>query len=166
MEQAPRETSDRNANSGFTFDPTNKVVGVIDAPGDANAALRDLRAAGFKADEIEVVMGEEEAKRIDVTGEGHEASVHIVPSTQKLPNYFRILLSGPGDSDSLKRRKNKEKTMTERSLAQPAMSPITHVLADLQATSRWQENVYKQLHAHPELSFQETKTAQYAIDSL
>ena len=88
MEQSPRDTSDRNANSKFTFDPTNKVVGVIDDPGDANAALRDLRAAGFKSDEIEVLMNEKVALLIDVTGEGREVSVHIVPSTQKPPDYY------------------------------------------------------------------------------
>ena len=56
--------------------------------------------------------------------------------------------------------------MTERSGDQPPMSPITDVLADLQATSRWQEHVYKQLHAHPELSFQETETAALAASKL
>jgi hippurate hydrolase len=40
------------------------------------------------------------------------------------------------------------------------------VLADLRATSRWQEGVYKQLHAHPELSFQETETAALAASKL
>jgi hypothetical protein len=88
MEQAPSDTSNRSANSEFTFDPTNKIVGIIDDPTNAKAALRDLRAAGFTADEIEVLMGEEGAQRIDVTGEGHEASVHIVRSTQKPPTYY------------------------------------------------------------------------------
>ena len=88
MEQAPSDASDRSTNSEFTFDPTNKVVGIIADPSDAKAALRDLRAAGFTADEIEVLMSEEAAQRIDVTGEGHEASVHIVRSTQKPPAYY------------------------------------------------------------------------------
>lgn len=43
---------------------------------------------------------------------------------------------------------------------------ITNVLTELEATSRWQEDVYKQLHAHPELSFQETKTAALAASKL
>lgn len=43
---------------------------------------------------------------------------------------------------------------------------VTGVLADLQTTSRWQEDVYKQLHAHPELSFQETETAALAASKL
>ena len=43
---------------------------------------------------------------------------------------------------------------------------IKEVLTDLQETSRWQENVYKQLHAHPELSFRETETAALAASKL
>jgi len=46
------------------------------------------------------------------------------------------------------------------------MSPTTDVLINLQATSHWQEGVYRQLHAHPELSFQETKTAALAASKL
>ena len=56
--------------------------------------------------------------------------------------------------------------MTERSVEQSAASPSTEVLANLQATSIWQEDVYKQLHSHPELSFQETKTAAVAVSKL
>lgn len=53
--------------------------------------------------------------------------------------------------------------MTENLRDQP---PNNDVLADLRATSRWQERVYKQLHAHPELSFQETETAALAASKL
>ncbi len=60
--------SDRHDDPDFIFYPTNKVVGIIDDPADAKAALRDLRAAGFTADEIEVLTGEEGAHRIDPTG--------------------------------------------------------------------------------------------------
>ena len=56
--------------------------------------------------------------------------------------------------------------MTEKSSDQPPTSPTADVLADLRATSRWQERVYKQLHAHPELSFQETETAALAASKL
>ena len=85
MKQTP---DDGSAKSEFTFDPTNKVVGIIDEPGDAIAALRDLRAAGFTADEIEVLMGEEGARRIDISGEWQGVLVHIVASTQKPPAYY------------------------------------------------------------------------------
>src|SRR5215211_3274644 len=60
----------------------------------------------------------------------------------------------------------KSKKMAEKSRDQPPKSPITDVLADLQTTSRWQERVYKQLHAHPELSFQEAATAALAASKL
>jgi amidohydrolase len=46
------------------------------------------------------------------------------------------------------------------------MSSINEVLASLQAISAWQERVYKDFHAHPELSFQETKTAALAASKL
>jgi hippurate hydrolase len=36
---------------------------------------------------------------------------------------------------------------------------VKAVLSDLPATSGWQEQLYKRLHANPELSFQETETA-------
>jgi hippurate hydrolase len=45
-------------------------------------------------------------------------------------------------------------------------SSINDVLADLRTTSLWQENVYKHLHAHPELSFQESETATLAASKL
>lgn len=39
------------------------------------------------------------------------------------------------------------------------MTRIQQVLARLDATTGWQEDLYKRLHAHPELSSQETETA-------
>ncbi|HEY6120657.1 MAG TPA: M20 family metallopeptidase [Pyrinomonadaceae bacterium] len=56
--------------------------------------------------------------------------------------------------------------MSESLGDQPPISAITDALADLKATSRWQEDVYKQIHANPELSFQETKTAALAASKL
>jgi hypothetical protein len=85
MEQT---SSDRGANSDFTFDPTNKVVGIIDGAGDAKAALRDLKAAGFTAEEVELLTDEEGARRIDVSDEEHEVLVHIFRPTQKPPTYY------------------------------------------------------------------------------
>lgn len=63
--------NDKNKTSDFIAYPTNKVVGFIDDLGDAQAALSDLRASGFAADEIEVLVGEEGAQRIDVNGGEH-----------------------------------------------------------------------------------------------
>lgn len=46
------------------------------------------------------------------------------------------------------------------------MSSVNEVLAGLQVVSEWQERLYKNFHAHPELSFQETKTASLAASKL
>lgn len=43
---------------------------------------------------------------------------------------------------------------------------IAEVLAGLPETSHWQEQLYKDIHAHPELSFQETKTAALSASKL
>jgi hypothetical protein len=85
MEQTP---SDKRANSKFIFDPTNKVIGIIDDAADAEAALRDLRASGFTAEEIELLTNEKGAERIDLAGEGREVLVHIIHSTQKPQDYY------------------------------------------------------------------------------
>src|SRR6185503_17111799 len=82
------QTSDRAANAKFVFDPTNKVIGIIDDAGDAQAALRDLRVAGFRVEQVEVLMNEEGAQRIQLTGEEREVSVHIIGASQKPQMYY------------------------------------------------------------------------------
>jgi len=96
------ETPHRSANSEFTFDPTGKVVGSIDAAGDAKDAMRDLTALGFATSEVELLTDQEGAARIDMNGEGHEAMVHvhIFDSTQKVPAFY--------DSPVIVRRVEKE----------------------------------------------------------
>jgi len=83
-ETALRHTKEK---PGFIPYPSNKVVGFIDDPNDAQAALRDLNAAGFKAAEIEFLTGDEGARRIDVTGRKHGPLARIVRSIQKLGDY-------------------------------------------------------------------------------
>ena len=63
MDQA---ANDKEATSAFAFNPTGKVIGIIDDAGEAAAALRDLTAAGFTADEIELLTDEEGAQRIEL----------------------------------------------------------------------------------------------------
>jgi len=46
------------------------------------------------------------------------------------------------------------------------LSNLNDVLNGLSSASLWQERVYKDLHAHPELSFQETRTAALAAAKL
>jgi hypothetical protein len=82
------QTSDREANSKFVFNPTNKVIGIIDDAGDAKAALIDLSEAGFSAEALELLTDEEGAQRIDLTGAGREVSIHIISSKQKPQGYY------------------------------------------------------------------------------
>ena len=63
--------SNLHKDSDFILYPTNKVIGIIDDAADCKAALKDLNDAGFTAAEIEVLSGEEDAHRLDPTGEEH-----------------------------------------------------------------------------------------------
>jgi hypothetical protein len=83
-----RATGDGSAHDRFTFTPLDKAIGIIDDPADAVAAIRELRVAGYAADEVEVLAGEEGARRIDVTAEGQEALLHVLPSTQGLQHFY------------------------------------------------------------------------------
>jgi amidohydrolase len=56
--------------------------------------------------------------------------------------------------------------MSEALQKQQPTSKIAEVLAGLRETSVWQERLYKDIHAHPELSFQETKTSALVASKL
>ena len=79
---------DRTSGSEFTFDPTDKVVGIIDDANDAKHALRDLRAAGFTAEEVELLADEAGVQRIDLSDAEPDVFVHIFRSTQNVPAYY------------------------------------------------------------------------------
>jgi hypothetical protein len=85
MEQAPGGSE---TPSEFVFNPTDKVVGIIDDAGDAQAALLDLSAAGFKQEELELLTNEEGAQRIDLMDREHEVLIHVIRSTQKPQEYY------------------------------------------------------------------------------
>jgi len=80
------QTGDKGTKSKFIFNPTNKVIGIIDDAGDTKAALQDLSAAGFTAGEVELLTDEEGAQRIDLTGERRGVLVHIISSQH--PQHF------------------------------------------------------------------------------
>jgi len=86
-ESAAGPVASRNETSDFIYYPTDKVVVIVDDPDDAEAAVSDLEVAGFTAEEIEVLTGEEGAHRIDPTGRKHGLVPRIVRSIQKLGNY-------------------------------------------------------------------------------
>jgi hippurate hydrolase len=56
--------------------------------------------------------------------------------------------------------------MMDKSAAKQQSSSIAEVLASVKETSVWQEHIYKDIHVHPELSFQETKTAALVASKL
>ena len=48
--------------------PTGRLMGVIDDPAEAAAAMAELRAVGIAMDDLELLRGAEGADRIDGTG--------------------------------------------------------------------------------------------------
>ena len=79
---------DGTSGSEFTFDPTDKVVGIIDNANDAKHALRALTAAGFATEEVELLTDEAGAQRIDLSDFDADLLVHVFRSTQKVPTYY------------------------------------------------------------------------------
>ena len=75
--------SNEHKDSDLILYPTNKVIGIIDDAGDCKAALNELKAAGFTADEIEVLSGKEDAQRLDPTGEEHGPMARFARWIQK-----------------------------------------------------------------------------------
>jgi uncharacterized protein (TIGR02246 family) len=55
----------------FIAYPTNRVVGTLADAAGATAAITALLRAGFARDDIEVLHGEEDLHRLDLTGEEH-----------------------------------------------------------------------------------------------
>jgi hypothetical protein len=82
------QTSDKQANSKFVFNPTNKVIGILDDAGDAQAALRDLRAVGFRTEQLEFLTNEEGAQQIELTGEEREVSMHVIGSNERPQAFY------------------------------------------------------------------------------
>lgn len=51
--------------------PAHKVVGIFKEWTEAQAAIAELSAAGFRPDQIGVLAGEKGAERLDASGERH-----------------------------------------------------------------------------------------------
>jgi len=82
--------SQKKKSSGFIAYPLNKVVGIIDRVRDVRAALDDLRVAGFRANNVEVLSGKEDAARIDAAGVKHGRWARAVRLTQKVLGDYEI----------------------------------------------------------------------------
>ena len=57
--------------SDFIPYPTNRVVGTIADAGDARAAIESLLAEGIDEQDIDILHGDQDLHRLDVTGEEH-----------------------------------------------------------------------------------------------
>ena len=57
--------------SDFIGHPTNRVVGTVADAGKAKEAIDALLAAGFDRQEIDILHGEEDLHRLDLTGAEH-----------------------------------------------------------------------------------------------
>jgi hypothetical protein len=84
MEKPKRDV---DKDSDFILYPTNKVIGIIDDANDCKAALRDLKAAGFAANDVRVLTGEEGAHRLDPTGEEHGPIARFVRWVEKAGDF-------------------------------------------------------------------------------
>lgn len=62
---------DADGKTEFISYPTHRVVGTIEDPRSARAAIEALSRAGFEPSEIDVLHGEEDLRRLDPTGEEH-----------------------------------------------------------------------------------------------
>ena len=80
--------------------PTYKVVSVFADHTKVDAAVSELRSAGFTEDDIEAFCGVEEAKRVDFEGTKHGVWDHLLRSFQHVADrtflepYERHLAAG------------------------------------------------------------------------
>jgi uncharacterized protein (TIGR02246 family) len=64
-------TAERSDRKGFISYPTNRVVGSVGGAAMAEAAVAALLQAGFVREDIEVLHGDEDLRRLDPTGAEH-----------------------------------------------------------------------------------------------
>jgi diadenosine tetraphosphate (Ap4A) HIT family hydrolase len=56
---------------GHVFGLVNRVTGLVDSQDEAMAMVQALEADGVATDDIEIFVGEEGARRLDLSGRGH-----------------------------------------------------------------------------------------------
>ena len=65
------EFTSLNEGTDFLTYPTNKILGVLGSSEELGATIRDLNAAGFEEQQVQVLCGADGAARLDVTGDRH-----------------------------------------------------------------------------------------------
>jgi hypothetical protein len=68
----------------ISLHPEGTLMGIIDHPDEAAAAVRDLVEAGFDEKEVHVLAGEEGAERVDASGQEHGLSGVMTRVTQSI----------------------------------------------------------------------------------
>jgi ketosteroid isomerase-like protein len=64
-------SDNRERDDEFIPYPTNRVVGTLDDASSTRAAIEELSRAGFVRDDIDVLHGEDDLRRLDPTGSEH-----------------------------------------------------------------------------------------------
>lgn len=67
----------------FVFYPTNRVIGIIDSPDNAQAAVELFREKGYEDAKMDVLVGAEAAKLFDVDGSKHGILTKLARTIQK-----------------------------------------------------------------------------------
>jgi hypothetical protein len=75
--------SDTSEKTGFIPYPNDKLCGILDTEAAVQAAVRDLQAAGFSAEEVGVLAGAEGERRIDPTGQEHGPAARLLRFLQR-----------------------------------------------------------------------------------
>ena len=65
-------------------EPKHRLVARLPDPDKAASALADLASAGFPADEVFVIQGDEGIRRIDPAGVDHGLKGRVVRAAEKL----------------------------------------------------------------------------------
>src|SRR5688572_22179740 len=63
---------------GHVFGLVNRVTGLVDSEDEAMATVRALEADGVATDDIEIFVGEQGARRLDLSGREHGRFIRLL----------------------------------------------------------------------------------------
>lgn len=76
--------TDESTQAGFRAYPTNRVVAIFATPKAADAAIKDLVAAGIASGTAEAVCGEAGLEEVDFTGKRHGVLARLIRAVQNM----------------------------------------------------------------------------------